>query len=93
MSESDSRIVKCGTHGSVGPAFVCCHLIRDELAPAGFNEQEPEPDDPEPVAWCDDCNIMIEEIGEWTEQVEAFANMKLVCEFCFANLRERHRRS
>ena len=90
MSTTDKRTVNCGTHGDVGPAFVCCHLIRDELAPAGFNEAELEPDDPEPMAWCNACETMIDETGGWTEQAEKFADIKLVCEFCFARLRVLH---
>jgi len=77
----------------VRPAFVCCHLIRDELAPADFNEVEPTADDPEPMAWCDDCQRLLNEVGALTEQVEKFMDIVLVCEFCFVTLRDLHSRA
>jgi hypothetical protein len=93
MEDSGSRTVKCGTHGEVERAFVCCHIVRDDLAPAGFNEFEPEPDDPDLMAWCDDCMSVYEQIGEWTDQLAEAVDIRLVCEFCFSRLRELHERA
>ena len=85
------RKISCGTHGSVGAAFVCGHLVNKEaVAPLGFNEPELDPDDTEPQAWCDACEAVVERDGEWNEGNEAFADIKLVCEFCFARLRALH---
>jgi hypothetical protein len=86
------RTVNCGAHGKAGQAFVCCHLVHEELAPAGFNEFEPDEDDSEPVAFCNDCTLIFDEVGFWTELVEKAVNLKLVCQFCFEMLRRLHTR-
>ena len=90
MGDFDGRKVTCGTHGSVGAAFVCGHIVDSDAAPVGFNEPELEPDDPEPQAWCDACDELVERVGEWNDETEAFADIRLVCEFCFARFRELH---
>src|SRR5699024_1647688 len=91
MTSNDDGIIRCGTHGEVQRTFVCCHLTQDELAPAGFNEFEPEPDDTDPLAWCDDCIRRYEAAGEEMDaELEAFVDLRVVCEFCYAKLRELH---
>jgi hypothetical protein len=87
---SERRKVQCGTHGTVGSAYVCCHLVRGDCEPLGFNEPEYDPDDTEGQAWCDKCEEVLEAHGEWNQASEAFANIRLVCEFCFAAMRERN---
>jgi hypothetical protein len=88
---SKQRRVQCGTHGEVLPAYVCCHLVPCGPAPLGFHEPDPDPDEPDDLqAWCDACDEVLEQHGEWNDESEAFAKIRLVCEFCFAALRERH---
>jgi hypothetical protein len=91
MSTVKDRVVKCGTHGNAGPAIVCCH-IRLETDAVGFNEEPVTPEEPEPMAWCDHCETMRAEIGEWTDQVDKFADMRVVCEICYMRLRANHMR-
>lgn len=83
------RNIQCGTHGSVGGAFICVHLLNDQHAPLGFNEPEVDPGE-EPQAWCDACDALVERDGEWNEENEKFADIKLVCEFCFARIKALH---
>ena len=89
----NERTIVCGTHGEVLPAYVCAHLAFSETAPLGFNQPDLDPGDTEAQAWCDGCDAVLEKHGEWNEESEAFADIRLVCEFCFAALRERHQHS
>ena len=91
--DDESRLVECGTHGTVSPAYVCCHLVKGAVHALGFNEPELEPDDPEGQAWCNACEAVLDREGEWNEVSEAFADIKLICEFCFAALRNKHLKS
>ena len=86
---SDSKI-KCGTHGEVEPAFVCGHLFNEREKSLGFFEPEYDPDDVERQGWCQACEDLLQRDGEWTEETEASADIKLVCEFCFEKIRQHH---
>jgi hypothetical protein len=95
FDESSQRNLKCGTHGEVAPAFVCGHLVRaNPDRPLGFIEPEREPDDldQDPQAWCASCDALLEREGEWNELAIEYADVRAVCEFCFAKLREIHDR-
>lgn len=39
-------------------------------------------------AWCDTCEKVRAEAGEWNEASEAFAEIKLVCEKCYFEMKE-----
>lgn len=88
---ADRSIVQCGTHGNVGSAFVCSHLLT-QGPPLGFHEADFDPEDPEPQAWCDTCEKAVQSAGDWTDDLVAWADIRLVCEFCFADLRAHHRK-
>jgi hypothetical protein len=90
MDLRDERTIICGTHGTVHSAYVCCHINFEAEAPVGFVAPEPDAEDPELQAWCNACDKLLEYEGDWTEAVESFAGIRLVCEFCFAKLRELH---
>ena len=87
---TDSNIVNCGTHGQVGPAFVCSHLLYERSKPLGFFEPEYDPEDPEPQAWCGACEDAVNLVGDWTDELAAQADIRLVCEFCFESIRGIH---
>jgi hypothetical protein len=88
------RVISCGTHGEVLPAFVCCHLVQESDRPLGFVEPDVDPNDVDDdlQAWCGACDLMLQREGEWNDVSEGYANIRLVCEFCFAKLRETHHR-
>jgi hypothetical protein len=90
MELSDDSKMICGMHGSVQPAYVCRHIVLNAPSPAGFIAPEPDAEDPDLQAWCSACDIMLEAEGDWTESVQAFADIRLVCEFCFEQLRAQH---
>jgi hypothetical protein len=76
--------LECGTHGTVRPAFVCCHLVdtlRDDV-PRGLLWSRDE--DGNVNAYCDACDQMLEAGGgEWTDELGAQAKVKIICESCF----------
>jgi hypothetical protein len=83
--------VDCGTHGTHPGAVVCRHLVEAKDRVVGFVENSSEPDDLQ--AWCEACEAMFErEGGERTPAFKAFHGIQIVCDFCYAQLRERHTR-
>ncbi|NMY43327.1 hypothetical protein HBN76_18590 [Pseudomonas sp. WS 5013] len=88
---SDEELsVECGEHGKSPATFVCQHLPAGENQ--GFNVgYDPEhPDDAYPDAWCDQCDAVLEQEGEWNERAEAFADIKMVCAGCYCEIRARN---
>ena len=76
--------VECGEHGTVRPAFVCCHLVETlhDRVPRGLLWSRDE--DGNVNAYCDLCDLLLDAAGgDWTEEVEQQANVKMVCEMCF----------
>jgi hypothetical protein len=45
--------------------------------------EEATADDPEPAAWCLDCERTLTDEGEWTDRMGEFANLRLICDRCF----------
>lgn len=89
MSDSESP-VSCGEHGERNACFVCCHLKEGEAL--GFNlGYDPEaPDELYPAAWCDACEALLEQEGEWTDRAQAEADIRLVCSACYERIRARN---
>jgi hypothetical protein len=90
MSNSQN-VVECCTHGERYPAYVCQHLSLH--TPVGF--YEPFDSDPtkaykndELNAWCDACDKVLTEVGEWNDESEAFAGITMVCDRCFFNMKK-----
>jgi hypothetical protein len=86
------KYIECNVHEKQRVAFVCKHLIGKNRV--GFNEafetfenmELGEDDDFQ--AWCDDCEIERLKEGEWNETAMEFANIKLVCEKCYFEIKE-----
>jgi hypothetical protein len=89
MTDADEQVA-CERHGKCQTAFVCQHLFSG--SGLGFNwAEDPEnPDGQCPDAWCDACEVVLQEEGEWTERAMALADIKVVCALCYENLRERN---
>lgn len=84
--------VTCESHGTSRAAFVCQHLNKDSYT--GFHEafeSNPliEPDD-DYQAWCDECEKMREQEGEWNDVSEGFAKIRLICDQCFFEIKRRN---
>lgn len=84
--------VLCRTHGASRAAFVCQHLNTETYT--GFHEafeSSPliEPHD-DYQAWCDECeNVRLQE-GEWNDVSEGFAKIRVVCDQCFFEMKRRN---
>jgi len=86
-SEQDLTI--CGAHGETPATFVCRH-VADGVA-CGFHANPPAPDNPWPDAWCDLCEEAFQRGGgEWNEQNDQAADIKVLCTHCYAVARARN---
>lgn len=92
VQQFKQKKVECDQHGHSRPAFVCQHL--DCKTARGFHEafdtfkgMELEEDD-DFQAWCDECEKVRIEYGEWNEESESFAQIQLICENCYFELKE-----
>jgi len=86
------RFVKCGEHDYRRRAFICKHLnhttiVGFEEAFETFEDMELLEDD-DLQAWCNECEIVRQQEGEWNERSMAFADIKLVCEKCYFEMKE-----
>ena len=79
-----SRLIECGEHGVSRPAFVCTHLVTTlrEGTPLGVIWSR---DENECVnAYCSACEErLIAGGGKWTRELEATADIQLICDRCF----------
>lgn len=92
IKKMKQKKVDCGIHGFGRPAFVCQHLNLKEVN--GFEEAFETyqgmdlEEDGEFCAWCDECEkVRIEKDG-WNDESEKFANIKLICEDCYFELKD-----
>lgn len=86
------RAVTCESHGTSRAAFVCQHLNKNTYT--GFHEafgSNPliEPDD-DYQAWCDECEKIRLQEGEWNDVSESFAKIRLICDQCFFEIKRRN---
>jgi len=87
MKFEEKISIRCGTHGTRIPAIVCCHMIQAKDLAVGFVENSSDPDDLQ--AWCAACEQIYLEEGDKTERFKAFNDFKVVCDFCYASLRDK----
>ena len=86
------KYIKCGTHEYRRIAFVCKHL--NHVTKVGFEEafdtfEDMElSDDDDFQAWCSECELVRQKEDGWNEASEAFAEIKLVCEKCYFEMKE-----
>jgi hypothetical protein len=84
--------VECSKHEYGRRAFVCQHLNTETIV--GFEEafdthKDMQLDDEDDFqAWCSRCEIERQKEDGWNETSEAFANIKIVCEACYFEMKE-----
>ena len=87
-----SKSIECEKHESGLVAYVCKHLINNDNI--GFHEAfESNPlieQDDDYQAWCDVCENERLKEGEWNDTSMAFADIKLVCDQCYFEIKERN---
>lgn len=86
------KYVQCGTHEYSRKAFVCQHLnhttkVGFEEAFETYEDMELSEDD-DFQAWCDKCETVRQQEGEWNDKSMAFAQIKFVCDKCYFEMKE-----
>lgn len=89
MSNHDSKIA-CDTHGNSNATFICQHLARGDGLGFNLGYDPDNPDELCPDAWCDKCEEVLDAEGEWNDKSEAFADIKVMCEHCYEEIRDRN---
>lgn len=84
MSENDTI---CSLHKKEATAFICVHLWASQGDPIGFHVPEDINNDLE--GWCDKCEKILNESGEWTDSAIKFADFRPCCVGCFISLKNR----
>ncbi len=81
--------IECDRHGPSSATFVCQHVARG--VGLGFFTSVEDPSDPRPDAWCTACEEMVNAAGGcWDERTEAIAQITLLCEGCYDEVRARN---
>ena len=88
-----SDTIQCDTHGETPKTFVCSHLADTSSAGLGFNRDEPSEHNPFPDAWCDDCEVVFQAHGGWTEETKGLATIRMLCSGCYERARVRNTRT
>jgi len=81
------KYVDCCEHGKQQATFVCNHVVESlhDETPRGFWWAN-DPDNPRPDAWCSECEKRLKaNDGEWNEEIETLANIRLLCGVCYDN--------
>lgn len=87
---NDNKKVECSIHGKAEPTFICQHLTKGEHLGFNVGFDPDEPDALYPDAWCDRCEDVLDKEGEWNDNSEAFADIKLVCSGCYCEIRAKN---
>ncbi len=89
-SLNKNSVMECERHGINKPSFICKHLQHG--VGIGFNEpnEEPDPEYPFKEAWCNECDTVLMEQGEWNDISEGYAEVMAICEGCFNEIKERN---
>ena len=84
MTEDDTI---CSLHKKEATAIVCIHLVCVECEHVGFNVPGDTENDLQ--AWCDQCEVKLNEEGGWTDAMEEFADLRPCCAGCFVAIKNR----
>lgn len=92
VEKIESELIECGIHGKLRKAFICQHLNTESKS--GFEEafetyrgmELDEEDDFQ--AWCSQCEKERLKTDGWNEESMEYAQIKLVCERCYFEIKE-----
>jgi hypothetical protein len=79
--------IECSTHGAANETFVCEHILSNP-AQQWFSEK-PDEDNKWPDSWCAACEEAFQQQGEWNDKNNQKLNIKLLCNYCYENLRSK----
>jgi hypothetical protein len=81
----DAERVNCEVHGPGQQTFVCAHLVSDPNQK--WLSDEPSAANRWPDSWCEECDALHRERGEWTDDNSGQLGIKLLCHLCYESLR------
>jgi hypothetical protein len=81
----ETATIECSLHGRGFPAYLCSHLVA-EPAQKWFSE-EPTLENRWPDAWCETCDRIFLEEGEWNERTGSRIQVKTLCHRCYEGKR------
>ena len=87
---NSSNLIQCAEHGDQEATCVCQHIVKtlEDGQPRGFWWAN-DPGIPRPDAWCSECEAKVQDTGgEWNDENEAFAGVKLMCGACYDKVKE-----
>ena len=87
-----SETVYCDNHGESEVTVVCIHLT-EHVGGLGFNRAEPSEENPFPDAWCNNCDLILEEHGGWDDVPEELIELCVLCSGCYERSRIRNTRT
>ena len=83
--EAMDRDINCNNHGSGQPAYVCQHLLANPVQ-HWFSELASVKNRC-PDAWCEECEQNFQAHSGWIEEPERLNDIKVICQYCYENLR------
>ena len=88
------RIINCEKHSVNRNAFVCHHLVGAknigfEEAFSTFKGMELGDED-DLQAWCNKCEVERLKTNDWNDESMRFAQIKLVCEDCYFEIKAKN---
>ena len=79
--------VHCEDHGETEYCLICQHLC----ARAGLSYFAIEAEPGEPAqAWCEECDVVLEEERGWSDRADEVAGWKLLCTGCYEQTLQGH---
>ena len=82
-------IVNCEIHGENEACMICSHLINEEGKDFARILVKPEDDDIE-TAMCVDCETLLLDGKEWSDELTEFAEWKIYCRKCYELVLSKH---
>jgi hypothetical protein len=84
--------IHCYRHGKLSaPSIVCKHLHGPERGFGYYATPNPIPG-VRMIFWCEECHAVLEEEGEWTFRLIAFADPLIACTACCKDFVRNHKR-
>jgi hypothetical protein len=86
-----SPSIRCDSHGQQERAYVCQHLSKSKKV-GFFEPYAPESDEHDPdqglQAWCEECERILRDEGDWTEKALEFASFRECCAGCLYEIKK-----
>ena len=78
----EEKYVECCEHGKQQSTYVCQHIVQslENGEPRGFCCSTESPNNPRPDAWCNECEVRVNEAGEWNDETEALQALNFCVE-------------